>query len=64
MCDEQRLGAYHLSHVYDNLLFSMETSGGGQQDSSYCRNVTENLMSYIRLFRILMFNFNAKLNNS
>jgi len=24
-------GAYQLSHVYDNLLFSMATSGGGQQ---------------------------------
>ena len=30
-CHEQRRGTYQLSHVDDNLLFSMANSGGGQQ---------------------------------
>jgi len=29
-----------------------------EEDSSCCRNVTENLVSYLWVFRTLMFNFN------
>jgi len=48
-------GAYQLSHVYDNLLFSIVTSSGGQQiavreTAAAVETSLKILQSYLRLF--------------
>jgi len=59
----ETMGAYQLSHVYTTICCSLWRPRAEEQfeeDSSCCRNVTENLVSYFQLFTILMFNFNIE----